>query len=120
MSTEPYIVIVSDRDAEVTTYQTLNQVIDELKRLTENERENPVGLRVTIVQGKRAFLTKGQFKFLVTPDGKKHELFGYSTEPIIDEGGFLVEPVTLSTEGKDDEMEHHPFDEGFGFEESDK
>lgn len=88
----PYFLVVTAEDAEVRQFETKGDLLTALRLLRDEESQAPFARRVKIFHGSRVFLSKGDFKYVLFPDGNKIPLFIPDLDKLEpDEDGVLIE-----------------------------
>jgi hypothetical protein len=88
----PYFVVITDEGAEVRQFESKQDLLTALRQIRDEETQAPFARRVKIFHGSRVFLSKGDFKYVLFPDGNKVPLFIPDLDKLEpDEDGVLIE-----------------------------
>lgn len=84
-----YLVIAPD--IEIIECIDKDELMFRLRERREEERNAPGSNRVVIVKGQRTHVSKGEFKYVLFPDGDKRPLFVEAADLQPDEDGYLID-----------------------------
>lgn len=99
-------------DFEVIKCEDRKQLVEKIKEWREQERVMPTGKRIIMIQGQQLYLSKGEYKYIMFPDGERLPLFGGDTDLEPDNDGYLVEPSSYEdapTKEEDNDDLEDPF-----------
>ena len=84
-------LIACPEHCDICAFDSIDDVTAKIRALQDEEAKIPLGQRIFMFQGERLYLTKGNVKYLVLPDGTKKPIHIEPQNPEIDEDGYLVE-----------------------------
>lgn len=99
-----YILIAVPEDIQIQQFKTSEELVQALLKLRQEEMRNPSNTRAIMLWGSRIYLSKGDDKYVMFPDGSKLPLSPKNDILEPDEEGFLVERVRTESpdEGNED------------------
>ena len=89
MESKYYVLTMSD--VVLKELDNKEALIEELRRIREEERTSPCGLKAAAFLGNRIHISKGEFKYILFPDGTKEPLYVPTDIVEPDEDGTLVD-----------------------------